>query len=430
MADSASNTPAVTSGASSTSIPNTGDAAEDHLNAALAEMTAEGVLDDTGAVTERADPATDGSPDSTNDATVSPETKPDATPSAETPAAAAPPGTTEDAKPDPLEGTEPFTYEIDGQVRQFKGILLADGGGLIPPEALDGVRQSLAYADRAIQQNRALTEQVERTNALTFRAKDDAGQDRDFQGTEAFHRLKAEYARIDAEGHTIVGSLGDPQFVINLALAYQDGNKAAALALIKNVTERVHFAGERAHFTSIRDVQQTTQKVTTDAQEAQVVDQALNAQIDAMGRWATAQGVPLTAADLDAARKHFGPFKGALHRDATADELRQYGWKPGQKVIDTPRMHGWFEDRMALRKDAIQRDKDKAAADAARAKSQTFNSGQDKGRQPARQTKPATPAAPPAPQPDTGRPREKVSHSRAWDDAFDEAMTEINLPTR
>ena len=320
----------------------------------------------------------------------------------------------EEASVDPLDGTTPLSYlAANGASLPFDGIYeVPDGGGaIIPPDKLDRVKQVFAAADRAIVENQewgAFKAQVE---GLTY-----TSGDQEYTGIRAFHQLQADHARDNTSATEMVKEMLNPQFVTALGFAYQEGDQAQVKALLDGLAERAMFSGEKAQWTTLRSAETPRAQPQN---EGQVLDQAFERELAKMVDWAKSLGTPLTATDVEAARNQFAPFKRGMYRDPTPEELQANPRFKGQKVFDTPMMHPWFTDRVALRKAETEREKSRTTADAASKTADKFNAGQTRGRQP---TKPAKrPTNTPAPAP------ERVTRSQQWDTPLDQALAEMGM---
>lgn len=288
-----------------------------------------------------------------------------------------------------LSSATPITYTVDGQARVFDGILEVKGqGGMIPAEKLEQVRNTLAYADKAIQDNRALYEESQTFRGLSYTSSADQ---KEYKGLDAFRQLQADKAWTDAGSDNLVKHFADPTFIINLAYAYQNNDLDGAKAILAGMAEKAAFHADKAQWSTLRTLERTTQERAQQSADAGNVDRAIDGAILKMAEWAKEAGTPLSDADLKAARAHFGPFKGTLYRDATPQE-RASGLPA--KVVDIPLMHAWFLDRI----ERIKGDGERARQDEARRKAEAENAkrtavpAKPAARAPAKPSAPAKPA--------------------------------------
>lgn len=350
---------------------------------------------------EKSSEGAEAKPDATESPTA--PTKPDAPDSTTSP--------TEDAPAVPAEIQEmlssatPMAYTVDGQTRAFDGILEVKGqGGLIPADKLEQVRNTLAYADKAISDNRALYQESQQFRGLSYTSSSDQ---KEYKGLDAFRQLQADKAWVDAGSDNLVKHFADPNFIISLAYAYQNNDVAQAKEILASMAEKAAFQADKAQWSTLRTIERTTAEREQQGAEAGVVDRALDGAIQKMADWAREAGTPLSETDLKAARTHFGHFKTALYRDATPQE-RASGLPA--KVVDIPLMHSWFLDRI----ERIKGDGERARQDEARRKAEAENA-----RRTAIPAKPA-PRAPSPKAPAAKAPKQKsdaeiaADISRAW----------------
>ena len=367
------------------------------LDAALTELDAEGLLDDSSG--EPASPPSDagagaGEPSGVPDASATAEPVAVA-PSGEPPAAETATAPTDGQPPavDPLQDTAPLDYALDGQARAFDGVLVdkTNGGAFILPDKLDAVRARLADGDRAQGQVRQLYERVQHYERLG--------------GVDGYAAMKAQ-----AEANSAAGMF----LLKTLAEAFPGPEHAPAL---KAVFERAEFLMQKAQFdTSRAFLQQFTQQQQTDQQ--QVVQQQAEGERFTTALAQIARALPaLTPEDMKSGQQVFEEFKDVLYRHATPQDAQAYGVRVGERIFDPTKMNAWFTERAQWRtQDAKQR---AAAQQATR-----FNAAQDRGRQ----GRPAT-GKPPAragngtPPP----PNAKKAKIDTWADTFEAASTELGI---
>lgn len=238
------------------------------------------------------------------------------------------------------EGT-PFPYTVNGQQKTVDWALkVGDEGAVIPPQHIGKLQDLIQRDEWQREQNRELYAKTQQYEALTHKVGDN-----EFTGLEAFRQLQAEKAMLDASGGRVIAALADPQFVTDLALAYQSGDQKQVEQVLAGVLQQVQFAGERAQFNALRQAQEQAQTAarqqeTTHAQTTEY--QNLIGQIGA--------ALPaLTPDDLREMHDYFGNLKGQIFRPATLQEAQQLGVKPGSIIRDPTMMNQWAQSRAALR---------------------------------------------------------------------------------
>lgn len=309
---------------------------------------------------------------------------------ADAPSDAAPVDKASDPAPQP-DGTEdipqytPLTYTINGQEKVADWALqVGDEGVVIPAQHIARFKDLIQRDEWQNAQNRELYQKTQQYEALTHKVGDS-----EYKGLDAFRQLQAERASLDASGGQLLKALADPQFVTDLAIAYQNGDQAQVQGVIAKMLEQVKFAGDRAGFDALKSYQQKEQEATQQQAMSQTQETEYRQIIADFGK-----ALPeLTPDDLRAMYEHFGAFRDRIFRPATLDEARQLGLRPGTIIKDPTVMHAWAKDRAALRKQYTE-----ATAAAQRAAQE--NAARQSAPRPATGGKPgrtARPAAPPSP---------------------------------
>lgn len=250
------------------------------------------------------------------------------------------PALTPDAEPAIPEGT-PFPYTVNGQQKTVDWALkIGEEGAVIPPQHIGKFQDLIQRDEWQRAQNQELYAKTQQYEALTHKVGDN-----EYTGLEAFRQLQAEKAMLDASGGRVMAALADPDFVTNLALAYQSGEQAQVQQVLAGVLQQVKFAGERAQFDTLRTITEQVQTAarqqeTTHAQTTEY--QGLIAQIG--------KALPaLTSDDLREMHEYFGNLKGQIFRPATLQEAQQLGIKPGSILRDPTMMNQWAQSRAAIR---------------------------------------------------------------------------------
>lgn len=163
-------------------------------------------------------------------------------PVAADPNAAPDTSTTETPDADPLEGSKPFDYAVDGQSKTFDGItVLRDGAGIIEPDAMQRLQQVISRHDHLAEQGR---KDYERYSALeratTWQTRDAQGNPKTITGPEAVWESRAMLARAAASLKTINDVFSDPQKFASLVAANENGEiviNPMALEALRDRTE-------------------------------------------------------------------------------------------------------------------------------------------------------------------------------------------------
>ncbi len=219
-----------------------------------------------------------------------------------------------------IKAAAPLSYRVDGQDKTFDGILEIKGqGALIPQEHLERVRNTLSYAEKSIADNKALYRETQEYRALG--------------GRQAYEALEREKAAVNAAGLKLLQTLQE---------AFPGEENAA---IIQSVLREAQLDARDAEWA----LRGKHQQAITETQTAETRESQRGSALEGTYHQ-IAQAFPaLTKDDWAAARSHFGQFREALFRPATAEECRANGWREGQEVVATERMASWFQDRAAQR---------------------------------------------------------------------------------
>lgn len=256
---------------------------------------------------------------------------------------------------------EPLAYTVNGQSKNVDWALkVGDDGVVIPPQHIGKLQDLIQRDEWQNAQNRELYAKTQQYEALSHKVGD-----QEYRGIDAFRQLQAEKAMLDASGGRILQALANPQFVTDLALAYQAGDQTEVQRVLADVIQQVKFAGERAQFDTIRTLSQQAQDASRQQEMTQTQDTEYRQIVSDFGR-----ALPdLTPDDLRAMYEHFGAFRDRIFRPATPDEARQLGVRVGAVIKDPTVMYAWAQDRAALRRqytDATRAAQNAAKENAAR----------------------------------------------------------------
>lgn len=314
---------------------------------------------------------------------------------------------------DPLAGTQPFQYTLDGQARVFDAILEIPGqGGLIPPDKIEQVRNVFAYAERAHLDR----EQLQGKIAQMEQALVAKNGDNELHGTDAFQHVRGELERTLAGGNVIWAALQNPKFVTALGFAMQQGDEEGTKELLDTLRKDMTLAVLQTE----RTMQTRASTPSPEAQAQQKTQGVTNAI-----RTIAGQHAGLIAEDVAAAEKVFGPLSGSLTRTATAQDMARWpnsGFKLGDLIVDRQQIEGWLQERAEWRRTAAKTEQDRQARATAASNAGKFNRGQQNGRQPVKSAGKA-PAAPAQP-----TERAKGSRAAAWNAPLAAALDELGIP--
>ncbi len=325
-----------------------------------------------------------GSPIS-EDSGRSPEPTPDAVESApaDAPKEAEPETPSDPAASAPAPAdipSTPLAYTVNGQQKTVDWALqVGDEGVVIPPQHIAKLQDLIQRDEWQNAQNRDLYAKTQQYDALTHKVGD-----QEYRGMDAFRQLQAEKAMLDASGGKVMAALADPQFVTDLALAYQSGDQTQVQNVLAGIIQQVKFAGERAQFDTLRTITQQETQARQSQESTQVQTQEYTQIIADFGKALPA----LTPDDLRAMHDHFTAFRSHIFRPATLTEAQQLGVRPGSIIKDPTVMYQWAQDRAKLREEYT------AATKAAQKAAQENSARQVQPVRPVKSVKKPTKAAP------------------------------------
>lgn len=236
----------------------------------------------------------------------------------------------------------PLAYTVNGQNKTVDwAVQVGDRGVAIPQEHIGKLQDLIQRDEWQGQQNRELYAKSKEFDALTHTVGEN-----EYRGVEAFRQLQASHAQLDASGGKVIAALADPEFVTNLALAYQSGDQRQVQQVLAGVIQQIQFVGEKAQFESLRHVSQQQQQTAQQQASVQTQDMEYRQIVSDFGR-----ALPdLTRDDLAAMADHFAAFRGHIFRPATLAEAQQLGVRAGAIIKDPTVMYQWANDRAQLRK--------------------------------------------------------------------------------
>lgn len=220
---------------------------------------------------------------------------------------------------------QPLAYTVDGQKKQYDGILEVPGkGAVIPPEHLGRVRDTIQRAEHAVEQNRQLY-----------------ATQQEFQkvgGFEKMEELTRNVQRVDAMGGVLLEVFKDANEILALLERDANGNVALNDRAVKHLMERMEIAGTKADFAAREQFQTQRSSFREASSDGELMTAAIQQAVEMLG-------ADLSADQRAFALEHFGQFKDALFRKATRDDVMAHpdgGFREGQKILDVQKMAPWF----------------------------------------------------------------------------------------
>lgn len=284
-------------------------------------------------------------PAEASDPAASSEGTPESAPAGDPPVAADPsrvvpdPSTSEaltDA--DPLDGSSPLAYTVNGESRTFDGItVLKDGGAIIDPDALTKVQQRISERDHLFEKEQGYQKERDQWDRLaTHTFRDNSGAEHTLTGRQGLEALRVEAASDRAALETILPMFGNTaqsqqmfMKMVELVPIDANGNQVPRgdpnhvdyvpilnQAAWKDLTDRSSFAVQKRQFETRQKLGQLA--AAPPAAEPDVTSFA-DGTIDAV---MSANGVAsLSPADRAFAQKQFALYT----RPATPQERAVYG---------------------------------------------------------------------------------------------------------
>lgn len=347
--------------------------------------------------------------------TAAPESPASKDEAAAPPTPTTPPPAPSDAPADPMAGTEPVTFVVDGAVQTIDGLIRIPGQGIVVPEAhvptvqrlfAQAVSMERSYRD-ATTAHRTLDE------ATAWKTRNAEGAEETLTGVAALEARDTTLGTLTAAFGVLASVFqSDPTTLLSQdadGKIVWNPDALERLKLRSDVAERDARDSVRTRYAGLNRPAPTARPTTADTPAApdwasvgpSIIRQtAQNMGVDLK---------PLTTED----RTFVASMLPRFARPATtADQQLNPSLKLGELVID-PAFGDLLKDRVTVRADA-------AKAVQSAEKVGKFNAGVDKGR-PA----PAKPApAPAVPHSPSGRPA-KVSADELWGQLVTDAQTVV-----
>lgn len=308
--------------------------------------------------------------------------------------------------PNPLDGTEPFTYSVNGETRTMPHAYRVPGEGILIEEQAVPQFQLMASRSESLEKaNRELYEQTQRFEQLTsWTQKDATGQSQTLTGPAAIEAAQMHAVRTEVALNTVMQALKDPRQLLGLLLP--DGQGGATIN--DDALELLVMRSENAEMKAIQQVQQRFQGLAKQPVTPPSIDVQASAPAIVSHYATQLKATGLTAED----RTFLGSILPRFIRPAeAADVSANPQLRLGQQVVDQS-----FEQQIThlqgLRANTTT--VAKTAGDAAK-----FNAGQKAGTKQVQAAKPATSYTP--------VPTAPKSKQAIWDDPLDAAMAEMGI---
>lgn len=379
------------------------------LTAGLADLASSGVNLSDPVDDSPADPSPAGAP-STTEATPAPTTDTPAAPSGTTATedtTADPSAQSSDPAPDPLAGTEPFTYTVNGETRTMAHAYRVPGEGILIEEAAVPQFQLMASRAESLEStNRTLYEQAQQYERLSqWTTTDAAGQTTTLTGREALEAARVDHAQKAAALQTLAQVFqGDP-------LSYLSADASGNLTWNRDALSHLMTRSELEETKAERVVRQHFASTASQPVAPPQIDVAASAPVIVQHYATELKATALTAEDRTALA---GLLPRFVHPATQADVQGNPALTLGQPVVD-PQFAGLVQQYQTLRAQATT--VAKTAGDASK-----FNAGQHAGLK-----KPAAPAPKPAASATPGTPAPKKSNTQLWEEPLSAAMAELGM---
>lgn len=370
------------------------------LAAGLADLVSEGV--------NLSDPVTDAPVDTTDESGALPSAAPvvdtpaDPSESTTVPDAATPDAAA--ATPNPLDGTEPVTYTVNGETRTMAGAYRVPGEGiLIEEQAVPQFQLMASRAESLDKTNRELYEQTQRFEQLTsWTQKDANGQSQTLTGPAAIEAAQIHAVRNEVALNTLIDALKDPSQLLGLLLP--DGNGGATLN-----EQALQTLVMRSELNELKAAQQIQQRFAGLSKQP-IAPAAIDVQASApaiVSHYATQ--LKATALTADDRTELISALPRFVRPAEQADVQNDSSIRLGQQVVD-PLFGKLITHLQSVRANTTT--VVKTAQDATK-----FNAGQKAGTKQVQVAKPVTPSVP--------IPAAPKSKTAVWDDILQNAMAEI-----
>lgn len=255
---------------------------------------------------------------------------------------------------DPLEGSAPLGYVVNGEQRTFDGITkLREGGGIIDPDAMAKVERVFGERDHLFESNRAQYGQIEALTRLTeWQVRDANNQVQTLTGREGVEAQRLALGHAVVEVSELRAALRDPQILASLLLVEPDGQGGTRITgineeALKDIGKRVNLAQREASLQVRAAMARYAATPQAPAQATPTFDAVANAP-QIVEHVIKAGGVTGLG---DEDKKWAAAYVPRFVRTATQDDVRQNpaaGFRAGEPIVD-PAFLDLLQDRAKLR---------------------------------------------------------------------------------
>lgn len=222
---------------------------------------------------------------------------------------------------------QPFTYTVDGQAKAYDGITVytkPDGTidrGVIAGDKIKDVQYRLQRGDYLEGQNTHLYGQVKQFEAVG--------------GMQKVQDMAVENARLKEAAAIMADTLENPEKLVALAYAIQNGDMGALQLLGRELKVAAQDAAQRTQSEFTTNMQQQLQTQDEPTLIANTIGQSVT-------QWA-ARYPNLTREDLQSAYAQLQSFGSAVVWKASPEEARQAGVRPGEHIIDHRKVDAYLK---------------------------------------------------------------------------------------
>lgn len=314
--------------------------------------------------------------------------------------------------PDPFEGTQPFTYSVNGVEKTLDGVYRVPGEGLLVPEDKVSSLQQLAERaetlDHVTRQFATQHATLERLGSWTTQDAD--GKEQTFTGAQGIAALRTDFATQQAAFNTLAGVFLDPTQAGALVDVVEGPNGPQIVWNQQAIQTLVARSEQSEQIARYKTKEALSELAQPPAPKASAPDYAAQAPgvISSAAKASGLDASGLTAKD----NQYLASLLPRFVRAVTEDDRRMNpSLQVGGPIVDAA-----FTQVLKDRVEMVTAAKQTAAASE---KAGKFNAGQQKGRQPAA----AAPKAPAAPKAETNtRP-----HRADWNTPLETALAEMAI---
>lgn len=306
---------------------------------------------------------------------------------------------------DPLAGTEPFTFDVDGEQKTLEGVYRVPGEGLLVPEEQVPKFQLMASRAETLERsNRDLYQRSQEYERLTsWKVKGQDGTERFISGAEGLAEQRALLSRSLA-GLQLLNDVFEKGSPLSFIATDEQGNITWNPEALATLSVRLENAGIKAE----QAARSTLQSLITEASKPKEPDarEVAPAVVDQYAKALNAGS--LTAED----RALLTEMVPRFVRKATEEDVRENPqFKLGQTIVDKEfGKHVLHYNGLRVNSQKVTTANDKATS---------FNNGQKKGLQ----SKPKTVNT----QKVNTTPEPKRGKEEAWQKVFEDSMREIGV---